>query len=229
MFTFSQPSGGSRAKNRLILGEAPVPDDDAPSSGDVLWLSSDDNISPIGVWVFTERVSPPCNKSTSGARRPSGVPLENMVVSGRQVCCNPGIKTNFSISWFKPSTEFRMGRVWWPPPWFGRCGINTGFAFVCTGLASVCELTEFSPRCVRCNLCRMTFSIFRSGGEKFGPPPLVDRSKNESSVCVDLFSCRNVHCGWMLNVGRIYNASNDAVLRIISGSLAAKNKKSNNK
>lgn len=30
--TFSQPSGGSRAKNRFIRGDAPV----APSSGDVL-------------------------------------------------------------------------------------------------------------------------------------------------------------------------------------------------
>lgn len=38
--TFSQPSGGSRAKNRLMRGDAPVPELEAPSSGDVLWLSS---------------------------------------------------------------------------------------------------------------------------------------------------------------------------------------------
>lgn len=40
LFTFSHPSGGKRAKNRFILGDASVP----PSSGDVLWLSSGMNI-----------------------------------------------------------------------------------------------------------------------------------------------------------------------------------------
>lgn len=39
VLTFSQPSGGSRARNRFIRGDAPVTDA-APSSGDVLWLSS---------------------------------------------------------------------------------------------------------------------------------------------------------------------------------------------
>lgn len=34
--TFSHPSGGKRAKNRFIRGDA----SDALSSGDVLWLSS---------------------------------------------------------------------------------------------------------------------------------------------------------------------------------------------
>lgn len=39
--TFSQPSGGSRAKKRFIRGDASVPPDVvALSSGDVLWLSS---------------------------------------------------------------------------------------------------------------------------------------------------------------------------------------------
>lgn len=39
--TFSQPSGGNRAKNLLIRGDASVPaDDEAFSSGEVLWLSS---------------------------------------------------------------------------------------------------------------------------------------------------------------------------------------------
>uniref|UniRef100_A0A182QVU1 Uncharacterized protein n=1 Tax=Anopheles farauti TaxID=69004 RepID=A0A182QVU1_9DIPT len=58
MHTFSQPSGGSRARNLLILGEALVVT--APSSGEVLWLpSSDDSVSPSGVCVFTDRVSPP--------------------------------------------------------------------------------------------------------------------------------------------------------------------------
>uniref|UniRef100_A0A182UP67 Uncharacterized protein n=1 Tax=Anopheles merus TaxID=30066 RepID=A0A182UP67_ANOME len=83
--TFSQPSGGSRARNLLILGEALVVT--APSSGDVLWLpSSDDSVSPSGVCVLTERVSPgpptsetapaPWNRSANGARWPSGVPRE---------------------------------------------------------------------------------------------------------------------------------------------------------
>lgn len=36
-FTFSHPSGGKRAKNRFIRGEA---SDETLSSGDVLWLSS---------------------------------------------------------------------------------------------------------------------------------------------------------------------------------------------
>uniref|UniRef100_A0A8W7Q1X6 Uncharacterized protein n=1 Tax=Anopheles coluzzii TaxID=1518534 RepID=A0A8W7Q1X6_ANOCL len=59
----------------------------APSSGDVLWLpSSDDSVSPSGVCVLTERVSPgpptsetapaPWNRSANGARWPSGVPRE---------------------------------------------------------------------------------------------------------------------------------------------------------
>lgn len=37
MHTFSQPSGGNRAKKRLMRGDASVPPDDAAlSSGDVL-------------------------------------------------------------------------------------------------------------------------------------------------------------------------------------------------
>lgn len=40
-FTFSQPSGGKRARKRFILGDASVPQDDMRfSSGEVLWLSS---------------------------------------------------------------------------------------------------------------------------------------------------------------------------------------------
>lgn len=47
------------------------------------------------------------------------------LVSGRHVCCWQGFRTNFSISWFKPSTELRIGLVcgiW-------RGGIRTGVAF----------------------------------------------------------------------------------------------------
>lgn len=80
---------------------------------------------------------------------------------------------------------------------------------------SVCELTECSPRCVRCSLCRITFSILRSvvgvvtsavrvmtGDESAdGPDPAVAvgvhvlprvRSRNDSSVWVALSSWSNV-------------------------------------
>lgn len=53
MLTFSQPSGGSRARKRLMRGDASVPPDDAAlSSGEVLWLSS---IDPNGQNKNVER------------------------------------------------------------------------------------------------------------------------------------------------------------------------------
>lgn len=105
--------------------------------------------------------------------------------SDRQVCGWPVYRTNFSISWFKPSTELRIGRMWTGGQ--VRGGIETGLALArvenqrkkylnwCEtymkphsyepwlGL-SVWELTECSPRCVRCSLCLITFSIFKSVG-----------------------------------------------------------------
>lgn len=45
--------------------------------------------------------------------------------SGRQECCWPGSKTSFSISWFNPSTELRIGLAWDDD---GRGGIETGLA-----------------------------------------------------------------------------------------------------
>lgn len=84
----------------------------------------------------------------------------------------------------------------------------------CMGL-SVCELTECSPRWVFCSRCRMTFSIFRSVvASKCPPMPAFDRSRNDSSVCVDLSTCRIVHDADMLQDGRRYRASKDAVRRI---------------
>lgn len=100
--------------------------------------------------------------------------------SGRHECCWPGTRTNFSISWFKPSTELRIGR--WDE--HGRTGIVSGLAvlkktyenrirpssrdsnefwnLLWLGL-SVCELTECSPpRCTLCSLCLTIFSIFPS-------------------------------------------------------------------
>lgn len=95
-------------------------------------MYSPDNKSLFGVCVLTDLVASPCNKSAIGARCPSGVPLENCkidfvielksqiliadnklakLVSGRHECCWQGFRTNFSISWFKPSTELRIGLV----------------------------------------------------------------------------------------------------------------------
>lgn len=42
--TFSQPSGGSRARNRLIRFDGLATNEMAPSSGDVLWLPSSENM-----------------------------------------------------------------------------------------------------------------------------------------------------------------------------------------
>lgn len=106
-------------------------------------------------------------------------------------------------------------------PWFGL---------------SVWELTECSPRCVRCSLCLITFSIFKSVGvvtsvrvmmgEESAESPVTAppvgvhvlprmRSKYDSSVWVALSSCSRVavsrlHAG----AGRKYSASSDAVRRI---------------
>lgn len=97
----------------------------------------------------------------------------------------------------KADIDFCFGRL----PWIGL---------------SVCELTECSPRWVFWSLCRITFSIFSSEETSKCPPPpaALDRSRNDSSVCVDLSTCKIVHDADMLQDGRRYSASNDAVRRM---------------
>lgn len=143
--------------------------------------------------------------------------LLTLLDSGRHECCWPGTRTSFSISWFNPSTELRIGR--WDE--LGRTGIVTGLAvelkidhetprrisidvkhLLWLGL-NVCELTECSPpRCTLCSLCLTIFSIFPSpdisvNGTKWplwlenvmllSQPPIID-----SSVCVALSNCNIV-------------------------------------
>lgn len=117
-----------------------------------IFFIPDDSKSLFGVWVLTDRVSL-CKISANGARWPSGIPRVNwkceiwlncfrfrsfqfrnywaeMMItwldSGRHECGWPGTKTSFSISWFKPSTELRIGR--WVAHDLG--GIDTGLAAI---------------------------------------------------------------------------------------------------
>lgn len=133
--------------------------------------------------------------------------------SGRHECCWPGTRTNFSISWFNPSTELRIGRcVAHDRGDLG--GIDTGLAAIynntcikwkkhsitidalyslCIGL-NVCELTECSPvRCwTRCNLCRITFSDLFANESHITSTFESMPTKQDSSVCVALSRCKIV-------------------------------------
>lgn len=181
--TFSQPSGGSRAKNRLMRADGPFTGVIVtPSSGDVLWLPSMvinyernvvSQVALVGVvyyipfaithpttkdldlvfayWPIAYRHAKyqpmahddplECHEQTANAKtknqhvqeyEKTTIPFKykwsklTKFDSGRQPCGWPGVtNTNFSISWFNPSTELRIGFAY---VGCGRGGINIGLA-----------------------------------------------------------------------------------------------------
>lgn len=151
--TFSQPSGGSRARNLFILGEGPELAPASPSAlapGEESSLAGrekargrgprGDSVSPRlggpedrelgvkfspGVCVSTDLVSP--RISARGALCPSVMSLSSSLST---LSNDVLMRTRRSISWFKPSTEFRM-----VPRCTGVSGINKGL--VCVVICSV--------------------------------------------------------------------------------------------